>query len=332
MRHPLGARSSVGAIFTDREGGLAGKEWNRAAGVDLDVKPVETVALTFFWATTRDPARRSDTDAWRFSGTFDDGAWQLYGSLKRYDEGFDPGVGFVERTGITNAFGRGMRRFFPKSGFVREWDVSAEYDYFEEPGGAPVARNVEATVAATAHDSSWVDADVVSDAWDRLDTPFEIRPGVVVPAGAFWNRRHRVELVKQQGRHVLGGRGRRVGELLRRQPRGVDRPALLPSEPAPPRRPGRGVQRRPPPGGVLHDVAPRRARDVELLAVAPPDGVRPVQHGLRPDERQRALPLDVASRLGRLPRLQPRDRRGARAPDVAARAEGDVGDPAVSVE
>lgn len=194
VRHPLGARSSVGAIFTDREGGPAGKEWNRAAGIDLDVKPAETVALTFFWATTRDPDRRSDTDAWRFSGMFDDGAWQLYGSLKRYDEGFDPGVGFVERTGITNAFARGMRRFFPKSGFVREWDVSAEYDYFEEPGGAPVARNVEATVAAAAHDSSWIDAEVVSDAWDRLDEPFEIRPGILVPAGAFWNRRHKVEL------------------------------------------------------------------------------------------------------------------------------------------
>jgi hypothetical protein len=193
VRHPLGARSSIGAIFTDREGGPAGKEWNRAAGVDLDLKPWETLGLTFFWATTRDPQGRKETDAWRFSGLFDDGTWQLYTSLKRYDEDFEPGVGFVERTGITNLYGRGMRRFFPKSGFVREWDLEAEYDYFEDPSSKPVMRRVEAKVAAEAHDASFYEVEIVADTWDRLDEPFEIRPGILVPAGAFWNRRHAVE-------------------------------------------------------------------------------------------------------------------------------------------
>jgi hypothetical protein len=194
VRHPLGARSSIGAIFTDREGGAAGKEWSRSAGVDLDVKPAETLGLTFFWATTRDPEGRKDTDAWRFSGLFDDGTWQLYTSLKRYDEDFEPGVGFVERTGITNLFGRAMRRFFPKSGFLREWDVEAGYDYFEDPANVPVMRHMAAKLAAQTHDGSYLEAEAVSDTWDRLDEPFEIRPGIDVPAGAFWNRRHEVEV------------------------------------------------------------------------------------------------------------------------------------------
>jgi hypothetical protein len=192
IRQPLGARSSFGAIFTDREGGPSGKEWNRAAGVDFDLKPSETLGFTFFWATTRDPQGKPDTDAWRFSGMFDDGTWQLYTSLKRYDEDFDPGIGFVAQTGITNLYGRGLRRFFPKAGLIREWDLEAEYDYFEDPSGAPSMRRFEAKVAAEARDASWAEAEVIADSWDRLDEPFEIREGIVVPAGAFWNRRHAV--------------------------------------------------------------------------------------------------------------------------------------------
>ncbi|MBK8594126.1 MAG: carbohydrate binding family 9 domain-containing protein [Holophagales bacterium] len=193
VRHPLGTRSSVGAIFTDREGGPPGKEWNRAGGFDLDLKPTETLGFTAFWATTRDAEGRPDTDAWRVTGTFDDGTWQLHSSLKRYDEDFDPGIGFVAQTGITNLYGRALRRFFPKAGLVREWDLEAEYDYFEDPSGAPSMRRFEAKVSAEARDASWAEAEVVADSWDRLDEPFEIREGIVVPAGAFWNRRHAVE-------------------------------------------------------------------------------------------------------------------------------------------
>lgn len=193
VRHPLGARSSFGAIVTDREGGPAGNEWSRAAGFDLDVKPTENLGLTFFWATTRDERKKADTDAWRFSGNWDDGTWQLYASAKRYDEDFDPGIGFVGRAGILNLYGRGMRRFFPKARLVREWSLSAEYDYFEDAAGAPVMRRAEAGLAAEAPDASWLEAELVSNVWDRLDEPFEIRPGIVVPAGGFWNRRHAVE-------------------------------------------------------------------------------------------------------------------------------------------
>lgn len=194
VRHPLGARSSVGAIFTDREGGPAGKEWNRAAGVDLDWKPTETLAFTGFWATTRDPQGRPDTDGWRVSGSFDDGAWQLYSSLKRYDENFDPGIGFVPRTGITNAFGRAARRFFPAKGIVRQWEVAAEVDYFEDPSGEPVGREIELAITAEGRDARFLHAEPVARSWDRLDEAFEIRPGIVVPADAYWNDRHSVEL------------------------------------------------------------------------------------------------------------------------------------------
>jgi hypothetical protein len=194
VRHPLGARSSFGAIFTDREGGRAGEEWSRSAGFDLDVKPTERLGLTFFWATTRDPRKRADTDAWRFSGLWDDGLWQLYTSAKRYDEGFDPGIGFVERAGILNLYGRGMRRFLPRAGLVRQWSVSAEHDYFEDLAGAPVGRRTELGLAAEGRDGSALEAELLDLTWDRLDEPFEIRPGIVVPAGAFWNRGHSLEV------------------------------------------------------------------------------------------------------------------------------------------
>ena len=194
VRHPLGARSSFGAIFTDREGGPPGKEWNRAAGVDLDWKPTETLAFTAFWATTRDPQGKPDTDGWRVSGQFDDGAWSLYSSLKRYDEDFDPGIGFVPRTGITNAFGRAARRFYPKGGLVREWEIGGEVDYFEDMEGDPVGRELRLELRAEGRDASFLEAEPFSNEWDRLDEPFEIRPGIVVPAGEFRNRRHSLEL------------------------------------------------------------------------------------------------------------------------------------------
>lgn len=200
VRHPLGVRSSFGAIFTDREGGPPGREWNRSGGFDLDVKPTETLGFTAFWATTRDAEERPETDAWRFTGTFDDGTWRLHTSFKHYDEDFDPGIGFVAQTGITNLYGVVARRFFPKTGLLREWTVASEYDYFEDPSGAPSMRRFEAKVAAEARDASWAEVEVVADSWDRLDEPFEIREGIVVPAGAFWNRRHTVEAGSSKAR------------------------------------------------------------------------------------------------------------------------------------
>ncbi len=194
VRHPLGARSSFGAIFTDREGGPPGTEWNRAAGLDLDWKPTETLAFTAFWATTRDPLDRPETDGWRVSGSFDDGSWSVYSSLKRYDEDFDPGIGFVPRKGITNAFARAGRRFYPKGGFVRAWEAGGEIDYFEDPAGDPVARELRVELRAEGRDASFLEAEPLSSEWDRLDEPFEIRPGVVIPAGGYWNRRHAVEV------------------------------------------------------------------------------------------------------------------------------------------
>ena len=194
VRHPLGARSSFGAIFTDREGGPPGQTWNRAAGLDFDWKPAETLAFTAFWATTRDPRDKPETDGWRVSGAFDDGTWTVYSSLKRYDEGFDPGIGFVPRKGITNAFGRAGRRFFPKGGFVREWETGFDVDYFEDPEGDPVAREIRMELRAEGRDGSALKAQPLSHEWDRLDEAFEIRPGVVIPAGAYWNRRHSVEV------------------------------------------------------------------------------------------------------------------------------------------
>lgn len=194
VRHPLGARSSFGAILTDREGGPPGEEWNRAAGVDLDWKPTETLAFTAFWATTRDPKDRPDTDGWRVSGSFDDGAWNAYASLKRYGEGFEPGIGFVPRTGILNAFAHGGRRFFPKGGFLRKWEVFGEVDYFEDMEGAPVGREVRLELRAEGRDASFLEAEPLSNEWDRLDEAFEIRPGVVIPADGYWNRRHAVEV------------------------------------------------------------------------------------------------------------------------------------------
>jgi len=193
VRHPLGARSSFGAVFTDREGGPPGREWNRAAGLDLDWKPTETLAFTAFWATTRDPQDRPETDGWRVSGSFDDGTWSVYSSLKRYDEDFDPGIGFVPRKGITNAFARAGRRFYPKGSFVRSFEAGGEVDYFEDPAGDPVARELRVELRAEGRDASFLEAEPLSNEWDRLDEPFEIRPGVVIPAGGYWNRRHAVE-------------------------------------------------------------------------------------------------------------------------------------------
>ena len=333
VRHPLGARSSVGAIFTDREGGPAGKEWNRAAGVDLDLKPTETLAFTAFWATTRDPEGRPDTDGWRVSGQFDDGTWQLYSSLKRYDEDFDPGIGFVPRTGITNLFGRAARRFYPAGGFVREWERRGRGRLLRGPGrGARRARDPRPRSRAEGRDASYAEAELFADEWDRLDEPFEISDGIHVPAGAYWNRRHAVEAGTSKaaalsasgsvewGTFYGGHLETYAGELSWRP-----NPHLLVDA-------DRGVQRRPAPGGRLHHLALRAPRHLELLPVAPPDGLHPGELGGGRREPQHAPPLDVAARLGRLPRLQPGDGRGARARGVAGRPEGDVGDPAVTAE
>ena len=61
--------------------------------------------------------------------------------------------------------------------------MGGELDYFEDMEGDPVGREIRFELRAEGRDASYLEAEPFSSEWDRLDEPFEIRPGVVIPAG-----------------------------------------------------------------------------------------------------------------------------------------------------
>lgn len=196
LGHDLLARSSVAAMVIDHSGpGVRGSE--RGAGLDLDL-PLVVKGLNIephFWAmSTRTPTAAGAPVAWRVSTDAPNDLLDTFASLYRIDSGFDPGLGFVRRTGIWETTGHIDYRPRPKLLGIRQLDLTPvpNWDIIADRSGS------------LADVSTWQTADMEShlfagdlESGDRfqvnlrreLDAPresFEIFRGVVVAPGRYW--------------------------------------------------------------------------------------------------------------------------------------------------
>jgi len=178
LRRRIGERTSVGLLSTRHA--AAGEE-NRVFGMDADFNLTSRLKLRSFWAQSDDTADGSGRTGglgalyrgplWR---------WSLDGT--QIGERFDPEAGFLLR--------RGVRRYTGSLTFVPRPEIPHIRNlYFE--GRSEVYTDLDGRL-----DWAWNGFDLFSfrtkkddvvslygDArYERLAEPFEIRPGVVIPA------------------------------------------------------------------------------------------------------------------------------------------------------
>jgi hypothetical protein len=186
-------RSYIGGIFTNRSAtgrGTGPNDWGRTYGIDG--KWGITPSLTFggFAAATETPGltgRRQH--AFESTLNYNASLRRDYIGYTEVADGFNPEAGFLQRSGGYRGLSagwheqwrwkslrdKGFRELSPHMTFVRYWN----YD----DGGL---------LTSTLHIDNHLDwengyyfSPAVNIDWDGLDEPFEIYPGVIVPAGHY---------------------------------------------------------------------------------------------------------------------------------------------------
>jgi hypothetical protein len=181
----------VGAIFVGRNatGAKAGPaDWNRAWGVDGKLGVGEALTFNGFAAKTETPGVSGRQYAYSTGVDYRTRQRRMNFEYGEFAEHFNPEVGFLRRpdgarrlaTGWFETLrgdairARGFRELFPHVAYVR-------YDNVD--GGLQTA-----TLHLDNH-LDWENGNYIAPAvdiqWEGLDQPFEVYPGVIVPAGVY---------------------------------------------------------------------------------------------------------------------------------------------------
>jgi hypothetical protein len=182
-------RSSIGGMFVNRTatGDLAASDdWNRTWGADGRLGVGEYFTVAGFAARTETPGRNGRDYAYNVDSRYANGTHEVGFEYGQTGEDFNPEVGFLE-----NEFGyrrmqfrvqETMRQDWIREWHFREWLPHASYTRYDYLDGG-------LNTAEMHVDNHWdwengyrVDT-ALQGQWEGFREPFEIYPGVVVPAG-----------------------------------------------------------------------------------------------------------------------------------------------------
>jgi hypothetical protein len=181
----LGARSTVGMIYTDRNGGENG---NRSYGADLHLRPNKSLAIDTYAAGTDTSVATTATDKTDWSAglitTWNGPVWHAQGGWVHIGEDFDPQMGFLLRRGIDRYNARlTAEPFVKKKGILNlHFEIDSQLyagldgkieteEYRFDLGGLRTSAGHEAKV-------------FVTHTYDAPSAPFAIGP-VTIPVGEY---------------------------------------------------------------------------------------------------------------------------------------------------
>ncbi len=106
VRRTIFGNSDVGAMFINRQVTSPGLTdvYNRSWGLDVNLRLLQYMIVNSYVAATDEPNRPGDKRAAWLQLGWRDPVWDVSGFVKHVGESFNPGVGFVRRPGIRQAF------------------------------------------------------------------------------------------------------------------------------------------------------------------------------------------------------------------------------------
>ncbi len=177
-------RSSVGAMFTNRQSSLEG-DYNRVFGIDGNFVFADHLNLQGFVAKTETPTLPEDD--WSAFGRI---LWNsdfllAGGEYLLVQRNFNPEIGFVPRPDqrkTTLQFGVKPR---PESDLIRQWVLRTRMDYTQNQDGKQESMQYHVFTSEMffeAGDRLMVD---LHQRFERLFEPFAIRPDIIIPIGTY---------------------------------------------------------------------------------------------------------------------------------------------------
>ncbi len=188
VRQELPNRSAVGMIFVNRQGTgrqAADNDYNRTFAADGRWGIGKFGLVSGFLARTWTPGMRGDQHALKLAGRYDSQGWMLVAGYTEVADNFNPEVGFLQRKGFRKPEFLIMRRIRPRRFFGLQelrphvsfrgfWNFQG----FQETGFLHFHNHFEWKNGYELHTG-------VNFTREGVTEPFEIFPGVVVPAGTY---------------------------------------------------------------------------------------------------------------------------------------------------
>ena len=215
VQHDLFDRSFIGAIGTLRT--IAGRSAG-TGGLDVDLPLVvrgQNLEPHFWVMGTHTPGISGTPLAWRISADNPNDLFDNFVSLYRIDAGFNPALGFAQRTGIWETTGHidfqprphalGIRQFdfvFP----VPTWDIVANRSGSLGRAGDWQTASFQWQFFDGDRDNGDHFELNVQRLMDAPTAPFDIFRAVTIAPGRYWWSRYELQYVQSPGRLLaLGG-------------------------------------------------------------------------------------------------------------------------------
>ena len=216
----LASRSGVGAMFVNRDatGSLARSgDYNRTFGADARAGIGERVTLAGFAARTETPGLGGRDYAYNFDSEYDDGKHRGTFEWGVTGEDFNPEVGFLENEEGYRRFRVGfeetMRQERIRSWGFREFLPHANYTRYDYLDGGLNSAELHVDNHWDWENGTFITA-ALNGTWDGLREPFEVYPGIVVPAGEHGGPRLTLRVNSDRRKWLYGRTQWDVGTFL----------------------------------------------------------------------------------------------------------------------
>ncbi len=182
LKRNIGARSSIGSIFTNRQSG--GDDWNRVLGFDSDINPSQKININAALTSSRDAG--GDGTGWAGTAGFNyrGNVWQASAGYTQITDNFNPEMGFLRRSGVKQYSHNVNFEPRPSNGLgVRNLSFAHRGSYFVGNDGE--LESATSTFRFFGLDMLSGDrATFFGDYnYDRIQEPFEIQPGFFIEPG-----------------------------------------------------------------------------------------------------------------------------------------------------
>ena len=180
-RRNLFDNSDVGVLVSSRTGD---GQYNRSYGVDANVRPLANTIVNAYLAASDATGDSSDGYAARTSVAYRGRLWDNSVMLKQISARFDPGLGFVRRRGMRQAYATSGVHARPSVRGIQELNPYVEADYITGLSGDIQSRELTAGTIVQLQPDGELSVEL-RDQFDRLDAPFTIFPGRQLTAGPY---------------------------------------------------------------------------------------------------------------------------------------------------
>ncbi len=237
LQRNLGDRSTVGLLVTQKDvDGMStdGSGDNLALGLDFNLNPTDRLNLTGFWARTDDDSEAPEEDpldptpessgewAGGVAAAWSGAIWEVEGGFQEIRDAFEPAAGFVLRRGIRRYSTEISYEPRPENPRIRNFDFGIEAELITRLDDSLESLELQAQLFGLSLESAH-DLRVFAELQEEdLEEPFEIRPGIVIPAGRYSFHSGLVVLDSDSSRRFSAELATRFGEFFNGDRLGTD--------------------------------------------------------------------------------------------------------------